>query len=97
MSWSDAAEYASELDLHFLLVFLSEYLGEIHYTVEIYIILDLVFTKIHTILLILMQTIQIYINHNVGKRTSYMYAQQRFRSDCAFAQSDQNLHWTHFG
>ena len=25
-----------------------------------------------------------------------MCAQRRFRSDCAFAQSDQNLHWAHF-
>ena len=24
-------------------------------------------------------------------------AQRRFRSACAFAQSDQNLHWAHFG
>ena len=28
---------------------------------------------------------------------SDMYARRRFRSDCAFAQSDQNLHWAHFG
>ena len=26
-----------------------------------------------------------------------MYAQRRFRSACAFAQSDQNLRWAHFG
>ena len=26
-----------------------------------------------------------------------MCAQRRFRSACAFAQSDQNLHWAHFG
>ena len=26
-----------------------------------------------------------------------MCAQRRFRSDCAFAQSDQNLPWVHFG
>ena len=25
-----------------------------------------------------------------------MCAQRRFRSDCAFAQSDQNLHWARF-
>ena len=25
-----------------------------------------------------------------------MCTQRRFRSDCAFAQSDQNLHWVHF-
>ena len=29
--------------------------------------------------------------------SSDMCAQRRFRSDCAFAQSDQNLHWAHFG
>ena len=28
---------------------------------------------------------------------SFMCAQRRFRSACAFAQADQNLHWTHFG
>ena len=28
---------------------------------------------------------------------SDMCAQRRFRSACAFAQSDQNLHWAHFG
>ena len=28
---------------------------------------------------------------------SDMCAQRRFRSACAFAQSGQNLHWTHFG
>ena len=28
---------------------------------------------------------------------SIMYAQRRFRSVCAFVQSDQNLHWVHFG
>ena len=25
-----------------------------------------------------------------------MCAQRRFRSDCAYMQSDQNLHWAHF-
>ena len=29
------------------------------------------------------------------KVPSYMYTQRIFRSDCAFAQSDQNLHWVH--
>ena len=27
---------------------------------------------------------------------SDMCAQRRFRSACAFTQSDQNLHWSHF-
>ena len=33
----------------------------------------------------------------VGKVLSDTCAQRRFRSACAFAQSDQNLHWVHFG
>ena len=32
-----------------------------------------------------------------GNLPSDMCAQRRFRSDCAFAQSDQNLHWARFG
>ena len=28
---------------------------------------------------------------------SHICAQKRFRSACAFAQSDQNLHWAYFG
>ena len=31
------------------------------------------------------------------KTLSDMFVQRRFRSDCAFAHSDLNLHWTHFG
>ena len=34
-----------------------------------------------------------YLSRNVRKRTSKQYTQRRFRSACAFAQSDQNLHW----
>ena len=28
---------------------------------------------------------------------SDMHTKRRFRSACAFVQSDQNLHWAHFG
>ena len=40
--------------------------------------------------------------YHIGAATSEnvpsdMCAQQRFRSDCAFAQSDQNLRWAHSG
>ena len=36
-------------------------------------------------------------NHNVRNVFLDMCAQRRFRSACAFAQSDQNLRWTRFG
>ena len=32
-----------------------------------------------------------------GNEPSDMCAQRRFRSACAFAQADQNLHWANFG
>ena len=35
------------------------------------------------------------LSHNVRKHT-FMCKQRRFRSACAFSQSDQNLHWAHF-
>ena len=35
------------------------------------------------------------ISHNVRKHTLRHVRPGRFRSDCAFAQSDQNLHWAH--
>ena len=38
----------------------------------------------------------LHVNRNVRKCTLGHVAQGSFRSDCAFAQSDLNLHWAHF-